>query len=279
MGARATPAQGASSQPVEARSKAIQFLTTLPAFRTVDASSIERIASRCRPISVRADEIIFTQGDACTHLYFLAVGRVKCYRASPAGREQILALFELPGDTFCTTSAFSTGSHIVTAAAMSDATLYAIDVEAMKRLALDQPPVALALVTAAGDQMRSLVGLAEDLSLKTATARVAKLLYDRARAEGERVGQQVRLRRDALREDQIAAMVGTVRVHVSRSLKALAGMGAIRLDREAIRISDMKLLERFLEAVESAEGKPCRLPVTAGQLPTLSRRKRERHRS
>jgi hypothetical protein len=44
-------------------------------------------------------------------------------------------------------------------------------------------------------------------------------------------------------------MVGTVRVHVSRSLKALAAMGAISLDRDTIRINDVKSLEAFVDAV------------------------------
>jgi len=151
---------------------------------------------------------------------------------------------------FCTTSAFSTGSHIVSAKAMNDVRLYLVDVDTMKRAALAEPTMALALVTAAGDQMRSLVSLADDLSLKTATARVAKLLLERARAEGGRHGERARLSRRGLREDDIAAMVGTVRVHVSRSLKTLATMGAITLNRDTIGINDVEALERFLHAVE-----------------------------
>jgi len=175
---------------------------------------------------------------------------VKCYRTSPEGREQILKVFERPGDIFCTTSAFSTGSHIVTAEAVSKVVLYVIDAETMKGVALEQPAIALALVMAAGDQMRSLVVLADDLALKTATIRVAKLLRERAQAEGRREGMRVRLPRAGLREDAIAAMVGAVRVHVSRSLKALARMGVITLDRDAISIPDMTVLEALLRHVE-----------------------------
>jgi CRP/FNR family cyclic AMP-dependent transcriptional regulator len=241
---------------MNAHTDAMRFWATLPCFRGVDAATIKRLGSRCRALSLRSAQQIFAEGDLCRHLYILVAGRVKCYRASPEGREQILKLFERPGDIFCTTSAFSTGSHIVTAETMSAATLYVIDVEAMKRLALEQPAVALALVTAAGEQMRSLVGLADDLSLKTATARVAKLLCERARAEGGHTGEEIHLRRDGLREEQIAAMVGTVRVHVSRSLKALVGLGAIALDRKAIRISDLKVLEAFVDAADSATRLP-----------------------
>jgi CRP/FNR family transcriptional regulator, dissimilatory nitrate respiration regulator len=232
---------------MDAQSQTVRFLATLPAFHGVDAVTIGTIASRCRAMSLRAAQTVFTEGEPCRHLYILTTGRVKCYRASAEGREQILKIFERPGDTFCTTSAFSTGSHIVSAEALSDATLYVIDVETMKRVALDHPAMALALVTTAGDQMRDLVGLADDLSLKSATARVAKLLLERARAERGAGGKDVRLRRDDLREDEIAAMVGTVRVHVSRSLKTLAGMGAITFDRETILVRDTKLLESFLE--------------------------------
>ena len=228
----------------------MRFLAAHSPFAGVEAGTMKMIASRCRPRSRQSGERLFREGDPCHELYILVAGRVKCVRANPEGREQILKVFERPGDIFCATSAFSTGAHIVTAEAMSEVSLYVIDVETMKRVALEQPAVALALVTATGDQMRSLVALADDLSLKTATTRVAKLLWERARAEGGRAAKQVRLRRAGLREDEIAALVGTVRVHVSRSLKALATMGAITLDRDTICVNDLKTLEGFLQAVE-----------------------------
>ena len=229
---------------------ATRFLKSLPHFAGLQKSKMNTIATRCRLKTRQAGENLFVEGDPCRDLYILVAGRVKCLRANPEGREQILKIFDRPGDMFCTTSAFNTGTHIVTAEAMNDVTLYVVDVETMKRVALEEPAVALALVTTAGDQMRSLVSLADDLSLKTATARVAKLLWERARAEGGADRKAIRLRRSDLREDEIAAMVGTVRVHVSRSLKALATMGAITLDRDTIGFTDLKALEGFLRALE-----------------------------
>ncbi len=228
----------------------IRFLATDPVFSSLDGGAIKDIASRCRDRSRKPGEDLFLEGDPCRDLYILVAGRVKCFRVSPERREQILRVFERPGDTFCATSAFTTGSHIVSAQAMTDVRLYVIDVDTIKRVALDHPALALALVTATGDQMRSLVALADDLALKTATTRVAKLLWERAQAEHGHGGKQVRLPRAGLREDEIAALVGTVRVHVSRSLKALATMGAITLDRDTICINDVKALEGFLRAIE-----------------------------
>jgi CRP/FNR family transcriptional regulator len=214
---------------------------------------IKTIASRCRSLSVQSGESIFSEGNPCRYLYILVAGRVKCYRTSPEGREQILKVFDHPGDVFCTTSAFTTGAHIISAEAMSESALYAVDVEAMKRVALEQPAVALALVTAAGDQLRSLVGLADDLSLKTATARLAKFLHEAALTEGVRHGREVRLRRDRLREDEIASRLGIVRVHVSRSLKKLAGAGAVVLSRQLIRIPDLARLKQLAEGTDQPD--------------------------
>jgi CRP-like cAMP-binding protein len=183
---------------------AVSFLNAHSPFAGVAVTTIKMVASRCRSTSRQPGESIFREGDPCRDLYVLVAGRVKCFRASPEGREQILKIFERAGDIFCATSAFSTGSHIVTAEAMSEVSLYVIDVETMKRVALEHPVVALALVTATGDQMRSLVSLADDLSLKTATTRVAKLLWERGRAQGGRKGREVRLPRASLREDDIA---------------------------------------------------------------------------
>jgi CRP/FNR family transcriptional regulator len=227
--------------------RAIGFLASHPPFAGVEGRTRQLIASRCRSTSRRAGEPLFLEGDPCRELFILVDGRVKCIRANAEGREQILRVFDQPGDVFCVTSGFSTGSYIVTAQAMTDVLFYAVDVETMKRAAHDQPALALALVTPAGEQMQTLVTLADDLSLKNATARVAKLLWERARRQGD--DKTVRLSRATLREEEIAALVGAVRVHVSRSLKTLAAMGVITLDRESIRIKDVNALEAFVHAV------------------------------
>ena len=205
------------------------------------------VADRCRPKLLREGQFVFAEGDPCRDLYILAAGSVKFYRASAEGREQTLKLFERPGDTFCIPSAFSTGRHIVTAKAVTDTRLYLLDVATVNRLAQAHPSVALKLVATAGEHMKDLVGLAEDLSLKTATARLAKFLCEQAAGEDAQKSREIRLRRDRLPEEELASRLGTVRVHVSRSLMNLARAGAIDLDREFIRIRDLTLLKRIAE--------------------------------
>ena len=185
--------------------------------------------------------------DLCRHLYILESGRVNFYRTSAEGREQILKVFDRSGDTFCIPSAFKTGRHIVSARAVTETRLHLLDVDTVNRLAQEHPSMALKLVETAGEHMTHLVALAEDLSLKTATARLAKYLYKLAVAEGAENGKEIRLSRDRLPEEELASMLGTVRVHVSRSLMNLVRAGAIDLTRGFIRIRELAVLKQISE--------------------------------
>ncbi|MBI1894888.1 MAG: Crp/Fnr family transcriptional regulator, partial [Candidatus Rokubacteria bacterium] len=227
--------------------RTLELLKAAPCFKDLAPAVRGTIAARCRPLSLERDQLVFMEGEPCRSLYILESGKVKCYRANAEGREQVLEVLDRPGDTFCITSAFKTGKHIVTATAMTATRLRVLDLDTVKHLAQEHSSLALSLVATAGDQMKSLVTLAEDLSLKTATARLAKFLYEMALAEGERAGKETLVRRDCLREEEIASLLGIVRVHVSRSLKRLASTGAIALSREVVRIPDLTALKRLFE--------------------------------
>lgn len=223
----------------------VRFLQTVPFFAGLDSHALETIAARCQSKPLQAGQLVFTEGDLCRHLYILESGCVKFYRASAEGREQILKIFDRQGDSFCIPSAFRTGKHIVSARAAAKTRLHVLDVDTLNRLTLEHPSMALKLVATAGEHMTHLVNLAEDLSLKTATARLAKYFSELAEAEGAEQGKEIRLARDRLPEEELAAMLGTVRVHVSRSLKNLVRAGAIDLDRRFILIRDLTVLKQI----------------------------------
>jgi CRP/FNR family transcriptional regulator len=81
--------------------------------------------------------------------------------------------------------------------------------------------------------------LVEDLSFRHVTARVAKLLAQAARGEGAAAGAR-------LTQQEMAAMIGTAREVVARSLRALEQQGAIRVERGQIVILRPEVLERLL---------------------------------
>ena len=208
---------------------------------------LKTLAARSHSKSFRAGQVVFAEGDPCRSLYLLESGRVKFYRASAEGREQVMKIFERPGDTFCIPSAFSTGTHVVSARAVTETRLRVLDVDTVTRLTEKHPSVALKLVATAGEHMMHLVTLAEDLSLRTATARLAKYLHELAVEAGAERGEKIQLSRARLPEEELASTLGTVRVHVSRSLMTLVRAGAIELGRAFIRVRDLAVLKQIAD--------------------------------
>lgn len=226
----------------------LSLLEDVPYFAGLEPVALESVSRSCRAKAFRAGQTVFAEGDPCRDLYLLESGRVKFFRVSPAGREQTLKVFERRGDTFCLASAFSAKRYIINAAAISATRLHLIPVEAVNRLAEKHPSLALKLVTAAGEHMTHLVMLANDLSLKTVTARLAEHLHKLATAQGGGKVEDVRLPRSFLRTEELASLLGTVRVHISRSFAALAETGAVELTRSAVHIRDVAALKRAFDA-------------------------------
>jgi CRP-like cAMP-binding protein len=233
--------------PVNTRDAVFSLMAATSQFAGLDPIVLKTIAARSRPKVFSAGQLVFMEGDPCRSLCILESGRVKFFRMNAEGREQILKVFEHPGDIFCIASAFSAGRYVVSARAMNETRLHLLDMNVLNRLTQEHPSLGLKMVSTAGEHLTHLVALADDLSLKTATGRLAKYLYELAVAEGADKGTKVRVPRDRLRAEELASMLGTVRVHISRSLTNLADAGAIELDRRFIRIRDTAILRRYFE--------------------------------
>lgn len=225
----------------------LSLLQAVPYFADLNPEILRTIAELCRPKVMAAGQLVFTEGDPCLDLCILESGRVKFYRVNAEGREQVLKVFDRPGDTFCIASAFGTRRHIVNIAAATETRLHLLDLDTLNGLVREHPSMGLKLVTTAGEHLAHLVNLVDDLALKTATERLAKHLHERALAEGTASGEDIRLSRDRLPEEELASLLGTVRVNISRSLTNLIRAGAIDVDRGSIRIRDWATLRRISE--------------------------------
>jgi CRP-like cAMP-binding protein len=225
--------------------RTLSLIAAASQFADLEPNVLKTIAARCQPKAFDAGQAVFMEGDLCRNLFILESGRVKFFRVNAEGREQILKIVERPGDIFCIASAFSTRRHIVSAAALAGTRLQLLDMDAMNQIVQEHPSVGIKMVRTAGEHLTYLVTLADDLSLKSATGRLAKHIYELAVAEGS--AKDIRIPRERLRTEDLAALLGTVRVHVSRSLTGLEGAGAIELDRQFVRVRDLEILKQFFE--------------------------------
>jgi CRP/FNR family transcriptional regulator len=216
-----------------------EFLESIPYFKGLDGTELESISQFFSERRGERGEIIQLEGEPVEELYFVASGAIKVFKTSAEGKEQILSIVR-PGEAFNDIAIFDSGPSPVSAQAMSPVTLYRIGRSELHTLLHQQPRLALNTTRVLAERTRQLMSLVEDLSFRHVIGRVAKVLLENA-GNGTTPGTR-------LTQQEMAAMVGSVREVVARSLKALEAEGVIRLERHRIRITDKKTLEAIVEA-------------------------------
>jgi CRP-like cAMP-binding protein len=184
-------------------------------------------------------EMVLLEGEPAAHLYFVASGVVKVFKTSAEGKEQILNIVR-PGESFNDVPIFDGGPNPVSARAMGPILLYGIKKSDMEAILRNHPRIALTVIKVLARRVRHLLSLVEDLSFKHVIGRVAKILLEHT---GGEMGHGLRLT-----QQEMAAMAGTAREVVGRSLKALEDEGAIKLDHHRIIIVDKEALKEIMKA-------------------------------
>jgi len=211
-----------------------ELLRSIPYFASLDEDALASIAAIAARRAYAPDEVIFLEGDPCAGLFIVQTGHVKIYTASPEGREQILTIIG-PRDSFNDVAVFDGGPNPASAQAMEAVELLVIERPTMLNLFERYPKLAQAVVTVLAARARMLVRMVEDLSLRSVTGRLAKLLLDQALQGSEAV---------PLTRQQMAARLGTIREMVSRALRQLEDEGLVRREGHEIIITDRTALER-----------------------------------
>lgn len=187
-------------------------------------------------------ELLFNEGDACAGLFLVASGKIRIFKVSTGGREQVLAI-EGPGSSFAELPVFDGGSYPASASAQEDAEVLFISRTDFQNFCREHPEVALKVIAVVGARLRRLVGIIEDLSFTTVRQRLIAVILRMAQAGGTRSKQGIELELTKSHQD-LAAELGTVRELVSRNLSRLQAEGFLEVDGRKITIKDLDGLKR-----------------------------------
>ncbi len=215
----------------------IELLKAFPYFQGADAEVLEAAGRVVFTRKVARGEIILLEGGPAKTLFLVASGAVKVFKTSPEGKEQILSIVR-PGESFNDISVFDGGVNPASAQAMGEVLLYGLGSEDIEDILNKHPRMALNIVRIMARKVRQLMSLVEDLSFRHVTGRVAKILLE--------YGSDRTDPRPRLTQQEMAAMAGTAREVVGRSLKSLEESGAIRLESHRVVISDKEALRRMV---------------------------------
>lgn len=228
-------------------SHALEILRRVPIFNGLTETELQFLAERAVPRNYQKGELLFTEGDPCAGLFVIESGRVRIFKSSPNGREQVLAM-EGPGSSVAELPLFDGGNYPASTAAMEDARIYFISKHDFHSLCLVHPQVPLKVLKVVGARLRRLVGIIEELSFTTVRSRLISVLARLAKAGKKTpVGIEVQL---PASNQELAAEIGTVRELVSRNLSRLQAEDLIRMEGKTVTIPDLKRLQAELELSE-----------------------------
>ena len=216
-------------------------------------SSQELILSEVRQrtlVSQHQKDLYFKKGadplssvDTKSYFYFVMEGKIKIYDIDfSSSKTQTLYMLS-HGDMFDVVSLLDGQPNDYVSEVLEDAHLIQVPLSDIQELILQDAKFRQYFYSYLAQQLRSMEQLAVSLSFYDVYQRVIQLF---ARFTEERDGKPVLKIIDNVNHEEIAAMVGSVRKVVNRSLQKLKKDGIIDISRKKIQIRNFqKLLDKL----------------------------------
>ena len=216
----------------------LAVLRKTPLFASLTEEEIQALARRTSTKRLQKGELLFSEGDPCTGLFLVVSGKMRIFKLSASGREQMLAI-EGPGSSFAELPVFDGGNYPAAAAASEDAELLFISRKDFQNFCREHPEVALKVIAVVGGRLRRLVGIIEELSFTTVRQRLIALILQLAERDGTRGKEGIHLELKKSHQD-LAAELGTVRELVSRNLSRLQAEGYLEVEGRQLVVRDVE---------------------------------------
>jgi len=209
-------------------------------------AELQLLAARTVRKLFSAGELLFSEGEPCNGLHIIARGKVRIFKTSAGGREQVLAV-NIPGETVAELPVFDNGPYPASAVAIEDTEIAFISRRDFHAYCMEHPEVALKVLAVAGARLRRLVGIVEELSFTTIRQRLVSVLVKLAQADGKSTTDGIQVLLPASHQE-LANQLGTVRELISRNLMRLQAEGLLEVDARQIVVKDMNGLKALLES-------------------------------
>lgn len=215
-------------------------------FAGLSVDELRLLAGRAIRKRFAAGELLFQEGDPCTGLHIIAAGKLRIFKSSASGREQVLAV-EGPGGSVAELPVFDGGNYPASVSAVEDSQILFISRQDLRSFCMEHPEVALKMLAVVGARLRRLVGIIEELSFTTIRQRLVAALVRMAQTSGQKTERGIEFQLPGTHQD-MAHQLGTVRELVSRNLMRLQAEGFLHVEARSITVVDMAGLKEILDS-------------------------------
>lgn len=207
-----------------------------PLFSGLSAEQLAGIVAITVVKEANKGESIFFEGDDAVGFYMMLEGKIKIFKTSFEGREQILHIYG-PGEPFGEVPVFHGRPYPANAVSLNKGKVLFFPRQEFIDLVHANPSIALNMLAMLSMRLRRFATQIEHLSLKEVPGRLAShLLY-----LGEEQGSHERVTLD-IPKGQLASLLGTTPETLSRIFAKMSRDGIIRISGREVDILDMDSL-------------------------------------
>jgi len=221
--------------------KILDVISTIPLFNGLPEDQLEAIKKIAIEKQINKGEIVVSEGDEGRGFFVIVEGRVKVFKVSAEGKEQILHIFG-PGQPFGEVPVFAGQRFPANAQAIDKTKALFFPRVAFVGLITANPSLALNMLAEMSKKLRLFAVQIENLSLKEMPARLASYLIHLADEQDQK--EVVTLK---ISKGQLASILGTIPETLSRIFAKLSGNNLIRVEGKKITLLDRDGLEDLAE--------------------------------
>ncbi len=219
----------------------IKHLSQVDLFAGLSQQQLQEVARIVSAKEHKRGELIFADGDDGIGFYIVISGKVKVYKVSPDGKEQIMHIFG-PGQPFAEVPVFEGSRYPANAEALDRCKLFFFPKKGFIKLIHENPSLAMNMLASLSQRLKQFSHLIEALSLKEVPGRLASyLLY-----LSDRNGSIDAFELD-IAKSQLASFLGTIPETLSRIFTKMANRELVRINGPQIAILDRTGLEDLAE--------------------------------
>ena len=220
-------------------------VSKVPIFENLEDDELSQVVNSIDHRVYSKNEILFDEGSIANSMFFVNEGRVKLYKYTRDGKEQILHILS-EGEFFGELNLINCGIHNFSAKAIRDCKICVISNEVIKEVMVKNPHIGIKLLESAGERLSNVENLAQNLATNDADSRVAYLLMDLLEKYGEVKLGKKEIKVPMSRED-MANCIGVTRETMSRKLKKFEDEGLIKIPKvKQIIVLDEENLRNYI---------------------------------
>lgn len=217
----------------------------VPIFENLNKEELVEIVNKIDHKEFSKGDVIFTEGNIANTLYFINEGKIKLYKYTKDGKEQILHILS-EGDFFGELELIKPSKYGFNSKAIEDSKICTLTKEEMKDTMMKNPEIGIKVLETVGERLSKVENLVQNLATNDVDSRMAYLIIELMEKYGENVDGNISVKLPISRED-MASYIGVTRETISRKLKKLEDENLIKIiGTKTIIIIDEEGLKNYI---------------------------------